>query len=412
MAIQKLTIEDFLQLAKTNPVLDVRSPGEYHHAQIPGAYSLPLFTDEERKVVGTAYKQQSRQTAIKIGLDYFGVKMKAMVEETENIVSRFSLGSTNDKRLSKNGQQPISNRQYATGNAKSTTDNKTPLPIANCILVHCWRGGMRSAGVAWLLDLYGFKVYTLIGGYKAYRKWVREQFEKPVPLSVLGGYTGSGKTLVLHQLKEAGFPIIDLEALANHKGSAFGSMDEEEQPTQEMFENLLAEALFTGSSSLAGQGPNTGNDQSFITSSSLWIEDESQRIGDIKIPDAFWKQMRNSNILFLDIPFEERLNYLTAAYGKMEKEKLVNAIIRIQKRLGGQETKNAINFLLEDNHKECFRILLTYYDKWYTKGLYNRENPIELINKISAEKVNAKENTGLLVNENDRNGITIADMNE
>lgn len=387
MPIQKLTIQDFLQLAETNPVLDVRSPGEYHHAQIPGAYSLPLFTDEERKVVGTAYKQQSRQTAIKIGLDYFGVKMKAMVEETESIVSCFSLENSKVKGSSKNGQQE-------TGN----------------ILIHCWRGGMRSAGVAWLLDLYGFKVYTLTGGYKAYRKWVREQFERPVPLSVLGGYTGSGKTLVLHQLQEAGFPVIDLEALANHKGSAFGAMAQEVQPTQEMFENLLAKALFTGNSLLTGEG--TDNDQSFITGSSVWIEDESQRIGNIKIPDAFWKQMRSSNILFLDIPFEERLNYLTAAYGKMGKEKLVNAIIRIQKRLGGLETKNAINFLLEDNCKECFRILLTYYDKWYTKGLYNRENPVELINKISAEKVNAIENTGLLMNENDRNGTTIADMNE
>jgi tRNA 2-selenouridine synthase len=310
--------------------------------------------------------------------------MKAIVEDTENIVSRFSLGSSTVKELPKNGQE---------------TSN---------ILVHCWRGGMRSAGVAWLLDLYGFKVYTLTGGYKAYRKWVREQFEKPVPLSVLGGYTGSGKTLVLHQLKEAGFPIIDLEALANHKGSAFGAMNDDAQPTQEMFENTLAAALFTSSSVLG----NAGNSQPFINSSSVWVEDESQRIGNLKIPDAFWKQMRNSNILFLDIPFEERLNYLTAVYGKMEKEKLVNAIIRIQKRLGGLETKNAINFLLEDDRKECFRILLTYYDKWYTKGLYNRENPVELINKISAEKVNAKENTGLLVNESDRNGTPVADLNE
>jgi len=109
--------------------------------------------------------------------------------------------------------------------------------------------------------------------------------------------------------------------------------------------------------------------------------------------------MRNSNILFLDIPFEERLNYLTVEYGKAGKEKLVNAIIRIQKRLGGLEAKNAVNFLLEDNHKECFRILLKYYDKWYEKGLYNRESPVELIKKISAEKVNAKENTGLLLND-------------
>ncbi len=205
VAIQKITIQEFLQLAQTNPVFDVRSPGEYDHAHIPGAYNLPLFTDAERAIVGTAYKQQSRQTAIKIGLDYFGVKMKDIVEAVESVVSCFSL--YNDRLHNSSGTQ------RETGNRKQETRN---------ILVHCWRGGMRSAGIAWLLDLYGFKVYTLAGGYKAYRKWVREQFEKQQQLKVLGGYTGSGKTIVLHQMKEAGFPIIDLEALANHKGSAFG----------------------------------------------------------------------------------------------------------------------------------------------------------------------------------------------
>ena len=126
-----------------------------------------------------------------------------MVEETEGIVSRSSLVGLNAKNLSKNGQQETKN-----------------------ILVHCWRGGMRSAGVAWLLDLYGFKVYTLAGGYKAYRKWGRDQFEKEYKLKVLGGYTGSAKTLVLQELQKNGQPVIDLEALANHKGSAFGALGE------------------------------------------------------------------------------------------------------------------------------------------------------------------------------------------
>ena len=159
MAIQKLTIEEFIKLAKQYPVLDVRSPGEYDHAHIPGAHSVPLFTDEERKVVGTTYKQQSREAAIKIGLDYFGVKMKKMVEEVEKIICSL-------KFVVENPQPP-----------ESKTTNYKP-QTSNSILVHCWRGGMRSAGVAWLLDLYGFKVYTLTGGYKAYRKWVLAQFEK------------------------------------------------------------------------------------------------------------------------------------------------------------------------------------------------------------------------------------------
>lgn len=372
MPIQKLTIHDFLQLTQTNPVFDVRSPGEYDHAHIPGAYNLPLFTDEERKVVGTAYKQQGKQPAIKIGLDYFGVKMKAIVEAVEAVVSLFPVKDKKDKRGSENEQQETRN-----------------------ILVHCWRGGMRSAGIAWLLDLYGFKVYTLVGGYKAYRKWAREQFEKKYRLTVLGGYTGSGKTILLHQIKEAGFPIVDLEALANHKGSAFGALGENAQPTQEMFENLLATAL--------------AKTQAVPNEEAIWVEDESQRIGNLKIPDAFWKQMRSSDILFLDIPFEERLNYLTADYGKKEKGKLADAIIRIQKRLGGLEAKNAINFLEEGNHKECFRILLKYYDKWYTKGLYNRGDAAGQIKKIPGTAVDAKNNAGLLMNEN---GMAIADTDE
>ncbi|MBL0146095.1 MAG: tRNA 2-selenouridine(34) synthase MnmH [Chitinophagaceae bacterium] len=352
MAIQKITIQQFLELAKQHPVFDVRSPGEYIHAHIPHAHNLPLFSNEERKIVGTAYKQQSRETAIKIGLDFFGVKMKAMVEEVEKIMG--------------NGQCVISN--------KETTTNENQLPVANCLLLHCWRGGMRSAGVAWLLDLYGFKVYTLIGGYKAYRNWALQQFAKEYTFSIIGGYTGSGKTLLLKELEKQQKNIIDLEGIANHKGSAFGSMGN--QPTQEMFENILA-------TELSGIGHST---------SGIFIEDESQRIGNLKIPDAVWKSLRNSPVFFLDIPFEERLEYITEEYGRLSKEVLVNAIIRIQKRLGGLETKNAINHLLENNTKESFRILLTYYDKWYTKGLNNRENLSAFLNKIPCKSVDTKTN--------------------
>ena len=104
MAAQKINIEQFLELSKQYPVLDVRSPGEYKHAHIPGAYSFPLFTDQERKIVGTAYKQQSREEAIKIGLDFFGVKMKKMVEEVESLVKSRESGvdselQTKDSRL-------------------------------------------------------------------------------------------------------------------------------------------------------------------------------------------------------------------------------------------------------------------------------------------------------------------------
>lgn len=358
MAIEKISIAQFLELAKQHPVLDVRSPGEYAHAHIPGAFNLPLFSDEERKAVGTAYKQQSRETAVKIGLEFFGVKMKDMVEEAEKIIA--------------NKRSP----------EKSTT--------AGCLLVHCWRGGMRSAGVAWLLDLYGFKVYSLVGGYKAYRKWVLTQFEKEYPFIILGGYTGSGKTPVLHQLEKGGQVVVDLEGLAHHKGSAFGAFGELPQPKQEMFENLLAGKLWLALTSMQVLGA-AQIDQS-ARMPAIWLEDESQRIGNLQIPMMLWYQMRKSPVCFLDIPFEARLDYLVQEYGKIEKEKLVNAVIRIQKRLGGLETKHAINFLIENNHRECFRILLNYYDKWYGKALYNRENISALLNKIPCTGVDTETN--------------------
>lgn len=351
MAIEKINIENFLKLTEHYPVIDVRSPGEFNHAQIPRAHSLPLFTDEERKVVGTAYKQQSREIAIKIGLEFFGVKMKKMVEEVEEIIS--------------NRQKPIS--------------KEDALPGANCILVHCWRGGMRSGAVGWLLDMYGLKVYTLAGGYKAFRNWVLKQFDKEYNLKILGGYTGSGKTKVLQEMKSKNYSTIDLENLANHKGSAFGAIGEKPQPSQEMFENLLALELFSKASSEA-----------------IWIEDESQRIGKLIIPNNFWEKMRNSPVYFLDIPFEERLNYLVTTYGSFERDKLGEAIERIQKRLGGLETKNALNFLAEDNIKACFSILLKYYDKLYHKGLHNRKNCESLLNIIPCSGVNSSINVNKL----------------
>ena len=359
MAIEKITIQQFLKLSTQCPVLDLRSQGEYTHAHIPNAINVPLFTNDERKIVGTAYKQQSREIAIKLGLDFFGVKMKQIVEDVERITTEFY------KR-----------------NAKQK-DSVPPLGGGGGILLHCWRGGMRSAAVAWLLDMYGFKVYTLTGGYKAYRNWVLQQVALPYNFTIIGGFTGSGKTEVLHQLKKEDKIIIDLEALANHKGSAFGNMGT--QPSQEMFENVLSKSLYDISCTKNDENLTSTNYQP--QTPCIYIEDESQRIGNLQIPSNIWLQMRKSTILFLEIPFEERLDFITAEYGKLNKETLVNAIIRIQKRLGGLETKNAINHLLENNAKESFRILLTYYDKWYLKGLNNRENLSAFLNKIPCKSV-------------------------
>jgi tRNA 2-selenouridine synthase len=384
MPVQKIAIEEFLKLAKQNPVLDVRSPGEYRHAHIPHANSLPLFSDEERKQVGTAYKQQSREAAIKIGLDYFGVKMRIMVEQAESIVAEY-----NKRVIDSNAQvPPHPERSRRAGGGGG-------------FLIHCWRGGMRSAAVAWLLDMYGFKVYLLAGGYKAYRKWVLAQFEKEYNFNIIGGYTGSGKTLLLHELGKQHKTIIDLEGLANHKGSAFGSLENIPQPGQEMFENMLAEKLRATSHELREESGSNSPILSEVEGRGLggciFIEDESQRIGNVQIPMPLWNTMRKAPVFFMDVPFEERLAYITEDYGKQKKEILQDAILRIKKRLGGLETKNALRFLEENNYKDCFRILLSYYDKWYAKGLHNRESISNLLNKIPCTGVDTKINTQKLL---------------
>jgi tRNA 2-selenouridine synthase len=363
--IEKINIEYFLELSKHYPVIDVRSPGEYNHAHIPGANSLPLFTDEERSVVGTAYKQESREKAIKHGLDFFGPKMRRMVEEVESIGSRQPVVSNGDSRLR----------------------------TANCVLVYCWRGGMRSGAVAWLLDVYGFKVYTLIGGYKKFRNYVLDTFKLPFDLKILGGYTGSGKTETLKELERKGETIINLEEIAKHKGSAFGNIGLPKQPSQEMFENILAVELRTKRYEPKHQN---GFPQINLNPSPIWIEDESQRIGHVNIPNELWNTMRQSSIYFLDIPFENRLDHITEEYGSLDKEKIIEAIYRIKERLGGLEAKKAVELLNEGNTIESFRILLKYYDKWYTKGLHNRENINSLLNLIKCESV-SPENAKKLV---------------
>ena len=364
MAVQKINIEQFLELAKQYPVIDVRSPGEYHHAHIPGANSLPLFTDEERKIVGTTYKQESREQAIKLGLDFFGPKMRKMVEEAESII-----------RSRESGVNPEPERSQLT-----TNDSRL-------ILVYCWRGGMRSGAVSWLLDLYGFKVYTLVGGYKKFRNYVLDTFKLPFNLKILGGYTGSGKTELLKTLKEKGEPVVDLEGIADHKGSAFGNIGLPKQPGQEMFENLLAtklrEKLIVDRNTLID---STANDQRNSTNF-LWLEDESQRIGQVNIPHELWKNMRQSPVYFLDIPFEERLRHIVQEYGQLDLEKLIEAIERISQKLGHLNAKTAILELKEGKISESFDILLKYYDKHYFKSLHNREGINSLLHTVDCKSV-------------------------
>ena len=298
-------------------VLDVRSPGEYANGHIPGALSFPLFTDEERAAVGTAYKQKSKEVAMELGLEYVGPKMADFVRQAKKLAPH---------------------RQLA---------------------VHCWRGGQRSGSMAWLLRQAGFDVVTLEGGYKNYRRAVLDGFAAvKFPLLILGGRTGTGKTKILWALQSLGEQVLDLERLANHKGSAFGFIGEPPQPKVEQFENDLSQAL-----------------QKFDLSRRIWVENESRSIGRIYVPDDFWAQMKAAPLLHLEIPQEARIQNLLDDYVLTDKDDLRAAFLKIEKKLGGQHLKTALEALDRDDFASAAGIALGYYDKTYQHGLNTNQSP-------------------------------------
>ena len=316
----KIEIHDFMDIFNNCDesiiIFDARSPSEYKYGHIPSAINLPLFSDDERKDIGTIYSKIGREEAILKGLKYVGSKLADFI----------------------------------------TTVNKYA-DISKNIYLYCARGGMRSESLSWLLGLYGYNVYVIVGGYKYFRKYVLSSFENIYDVVLLGGKTGSSKTLILQDLKKSGSNIIDLEGLANHKGSAFGSLGEKEQPSQEHFENLLCVEF-----------------NKIKENKTIWLEDESYLIGRCVIPKPLWAQMQNSRlVVYLDIPVNSRARYLESVYGQYDKDLLIKSVEKIQKRLGGLNVKNAINFIENDNCYEAAIILLSYYDKSYTSACLNRE---------------------------------------
>ncbi len=293
-----------------------------------GAINIPLFSNEERAEIGTLYKEQGKKPAMFKGMELVSPKFTEFLKAAEN-VSR-------------------------TGT----------------LLVHCWRGGMRSAGMAWLFEWYGFKVITLKGGYKSFRRMVLDTFNQPRKINILGGKTGSGKTLILHELDKMGQTILDLECIACHKGSAFGSLGEAPQPTQEMFENEAAVALLK-----------------IPATTITWIEDESQNVGKRIIPNDLFAQMRAAKVYYVDLPIEKRVEYLVEAYGKYTKEELIASIEKIWKRVGPQHAKAAIEAIKEGDLKKACEISLVYYDKSYNHGIAKR--PTTNIIKMSFESLDS-----------------------
>ncbi len=310
--VKYIEIEEFLKLEKENiPIIDVRSSAEYNHAHIPNAHNVYLFNDEERKEIGTIYKQIGRDEAVLKGLEFIAPRMTNILKSIDEITKNYN--------------------------------------NSNKILMHCFRGGMRSESVAWLCSNYKYDVYVLKGGYKSYRRYVLNSFNKNYKIYLLTGKTGSGKTLILNKLKEFGYNIIDLEYLAKHKGSAFGGINEGEQPTQEQFENYLSNELC-----------KCDNDKA------LWLEDESYLIGKIAIPKPLFNTMKEpQKIIYLNVSKENRAKYITEIYGKYDINDLEKSILKIKNRLGGERMKEALEFLHNGKIYECVLTLLYYYDKAY-----------------------------------------------
>lgn len=300
--METVDIVDFL--CNQTPLIDVRSPCEFSHAHIPKAQSIPLFTDEERSVVGTIYKQQGHQPALIQGLTFAGVKLALFAEKA--------------------------------------------LTLGPCMRLYCFRGGMRSQSMAWLFEQTGAKVVTLRGGYKTFRRFALRTFEQRYQFKVLSGLTGAGKTEYLANLKSRGEQTLDLEELAGHRGSAFGLLGQPPQCSNEQFENKLALEL-----------------HSMNPAFPIWVEDESRMIGTCKIPDALFAQFKKAPITILEIPLEERVRRLIDQYGQFPIDQLIESTLRLTKRLGGVRTKEIILLLqMGDLTSACTR-LLEYYDAAY-----------------------------------------------
>ncbi len=313
--LKSIEFNDWLIAKKHLPLLDARSEGEYDWGHIPNAISFPVLNNEERKLVGTSYKKEGHEAAVLLGYKLVGPKFHDYIKKAW--------------------------QQIPKGE----------------IVVHCWRGGLRSRIMGDLLSTAGYQVYQLKGGYKVYRNYVLNSFETPFKFKVLTGFTGSGKSENLEKMEKEGLQVLHLERLANHKGSAFGSLGLGEQPGQEMFENNLCETL-------SGFNPNT----------EIWTEDESRKIGKLVQPLPLFESIRNGEFTFLTTPFEDRVKNIMHNYGCFEPEKLIEITLKLKKRMGDLENRNAIEFLVQNEIENWAIAMLNHYDKQYRYSLSLRPN--------------------------------------
>jgi len=224
------------------------------------------------------------------------------------------------------------------------------------LLLYCWRGGMRSEAMDWLFSLGDIDTEILDGGYKSYRHFVLDNLSVNRKMVILGGLTGSGKTHILKYIRESGHQVIDLEGLANHKGSAFGSIGQPPQPSSEQFANLLFDEWKQVD---AGQP--------------VWIEDESRNIGNVFMPEQFYLNLQKNPAIIIRMDIKTRLPRLLEEYSSFSTDELMASVMKISKRLGGDRTREAIDAIRSGDFQKAIEITLQYYDKAYLFGLKRRE---------------------------------------
>lgn len=328
------TIHFIPALLDSHCIIDVRTPLEFAEDHLPGAFNVPILNDSERVEIGTIHKQQGPQPARMRGLELTCARFADMVHEAVSCA----------------GGKPM--------------------------LVYCWRGGLRSRSMAILLESCGYPAVQLQGGYKAFRNQVLayfENFNPPAPLIVLHGMTGSGKTTFINGLDHRRCTSIDLEGLAVHRGSAFGSIGFAEQPTQKRFDTLLWDAF--------RQAPA---DRPII------LEGESQRIGRIALPGCLYEVMAASCKIWCVVSQNTRVNRLTSEYAHHEyREPMAAALERIRKKLGGVCYAELRSMLDQWDVPALARGLIEqYYDK-----LYYKHRPWEPDTELDLEDFNEAEDT-------------------
>lgn len=310
-------------LSRFDTVIDVRSPAEFAEDHVPGAINLPVMSNEERAKIGTIYVQESAFRARKLGAA---------------IVARNAADHIETQLSEKDGAwQP---------------------------LVYCWRGGQRSGSFASILSQIGWRTELLEGGYRSYRtQVVRMLYEDALPHSfvLLDGNTGSGKTAILHALKAQGAQMLDLEGLANHRGSLLGAM-RDEQPSQKMFESRLAQALMQ-----------------LDPAKPIIAEAESSKIGERLIPASVWKTMRAAPRIDIAASLEARAKFLTRDYADVleDPSRMAERLDKLRALCSHQRVEQWLDFLRQGQHEQLAADLMQHhYDRGYERSRAGRENTV------------------------------------